>query len=317
MCFTCGRAVAALALVFAVVAAVGVARQILVNVGMDGQTTAGWTFTYSSEHGIAYCSIPKAASSTLTAYLTGIAHGASNFSQAEQFIINHGGDNHFAFRQKAGYTQLKAQGRPFKFFTVVRHPGTRLYSSWFDKIHAHRGGDQPEMLYDFCGGNPACTFEAFVDGVVRFLGSGRPMNPHVDLQSRLCGTSQYDFDRVFKIENGFDSVARQLETWSGVHFNFTSPSGEEGYSHHTKEATGVYHDFPVEDMDAYERLMPYGLQMKIYRAYKRDFNMFGYPAPVWRDTQLVSCPKLPFVQGMKNTQWKKEDLKVVRRRNLV
>jgi hypothetical protein len=97
-----------------------------------------------------------------------------------------------------------------------------------------------------------------------------------------------------------------------VRFDFTSRSGEKGYSHHTKEALRVYLDFPVNDKDAYERLMPYEVQMKIYNAYKMDFIMFGYPAPVRRATQLTSCPVLPFVQGMEDTQWEKEDLKAAR-----
>ena len=318
-----------------VVATLGVARQTSFNlvvgglglgsgdgeVASEGQVSAAqelhppaerW-FKFSGKHGLAYCSIPKAASSTLTAYLTGINQGLTTFQQAEQYILNKGGHSHFDFAQVQSYEWLRGLKRRFYFFTVTRHPGTRLYSAWFDKIHAHQGVGQPEMLKELCDGDPACTFETFVDGVIRFLSSGRAINEHIDLQSSLCGTQLFSYDKVYKMEDDFDDLTRQLERWTGVHFDFSSPGGEKGYSHHSKQAAGVYDDFPVDGMDAYKRLMPYEVQMKIYGAYQKDFEMFGYPAPVWSDTQLASCPVLPFVPDTTPTKWTTEEFGALRR----
>lgn len=186
-----------------------------------------------------------------------------------------------------------AKKKEFRFFTVVRHPGTRLYSSWFDKIHDHKGADQPDMLRATCGGDAGCTFETFVDGIVRYLSSGVVINEHVDYQSRLCDPKRIKFQMIYKLEQGFDILSKRLQRWTGVNFDFKATNVDNGYSHHTEGAEDVYAKFPVDDMEGYERLMPYDVQMKVYEAYKRDLVAFGYPAPVKRATQRASCPILP------------------------
>ena len=50
-------------------------------------------------HHLAYCNLPKAASSTVTTYMTGLNVNIHKFSDVEQFIIDRGGDSHFAMTQ--------------------------------------------------------------------------------------------------------------------------------------------------------------------------------------------------------------------------
>jgi hypothetical protein len=120
---------------------------------------------------LAYCNVPKAASSTVTTYMTGLNAGINTFKGVEEFIIANGGDSHFAMTQYSTFKDaemaeaMSDDGASFKVFTVVRHPGTRLYSTWFDKIHSHRGSDQPDLLWYGCNNDEDCSFEQFVDGI--------------------------------------------------------------------------------------------------------------------------------------------------------
>ena len=98
------------------------------------------------------------------------------------------------------------------------------------------------------------------------------VNEHVAVQSDLCDPKARDFDGVFRIEDGFDQIEDALKKWSDVEFDFKSEKGEIGYSHHNKKAKKVYDEFPVSDKDGYEKYMPYDVQVKIWRAYKTDFD---------------------------------------------
>ena len=80
-------------------------------------------------HHLAYCNLPKAASSTVTTYMTGLNVNIHKFSDVEQFIIDRGGDSHFAMTQystfhEAGLEHWRNSSAPqYRYFTVVRHPG--------------------------------------------------------------------------------------------------------------------------------------------------------------------------------------------------
>ena len=186
---------------------------------------------------------------------------------------------------------------PLTAYPTPATTGTRLYSTWFDKIHSHRGADQPDLLYAACDDDPSCTFEEFVDGVTRWLRDEPDVdkvNEHVAVQSDLCDPRARDFDGVFRIEDGFEQIEDALKGWTGVKFDFKSEDGEVGYSHHNKKAKKVYDEFPVSDVKGYEKYMPYDVQLKIWRAYKTDFDDFGYDYPEQRRTQKDRCPELPW-----------------------
>ena len=135
-----------------------------------------------------------------------------------------------------------------------------------------------------------------MDGVTKWLQEEPDVdkvNEHVAVQSDLCDPKARDFDGVFRIEDGFDQIEHALKKWSDVEFDFKSEKGEIGYSHHNKKAKKVYDEFPVSDKDGYEKYMPYDVQVKIWRAYKTDFDDFGYDYPEKRKTQKKACPDLP------------------------
>ena len=185
-----------------------------------------------------------------------------------------------------------------------------MYSTWFDKIHSHRGSDQPDLLWAACDGDPSCTFAQFVDGVTKWLQEEPDVdkvNEHVAVQSDLCDPKARDFDGVFRIEDGFDQIEDALKKWSDVEFDFKSEKGEIGYSHHNKKAKKVYDEFPVSDKDGYEKYMPYDVQVKIWRAYKTDFDDFGYDYPEKRKTQKKQCPDLPWSKDLIQSEWHGED----------
>ena len=270
----------------------------------------------SPGHHLAYCNIPKAASSTLTTYMTGLNAGIDTFSAVEKYIQDNGGDSHFALTQYSTFEEAEQMRRlnpdddPTRYFTVVRHPGTRLYSTWFDKIHAHRGSDQPDLLWYGCDNDENCSFEKFVDGITAQVStedSREYVNEHVEEQHRLCDPNTRRFDGVFKIEDGFDAIESKLESWTGHRFDFKSEDGEEGYSHHNRRSKKVYAEFPVSDVEGYEALMPYDVQKKIYDAYRDDFELFGYNPPVRAQTQLDACPKIKWSEDLLDSEWHGED----------
>lgn len=199
---------------------------------------------------------------------------------------------------------------PLTAYPTPATTGTRLYSTWFDKIHSHRGADQPDLLYAACDDDPSCTFEEFVDGVTRWLRDEPDVdkvNEHVAVQSDLCDPRARDFDGVFRIEDGFEQIEDALKGWTGVKFDFKSEDGEVGYSHHNKKAKKVYDEFPVSDVKGYEKYMPYDVQLKIWRAYKTDFDDFGYDYPEQRRTQKDRCPELPWSAALIQSEWHGED----------
>ena len=273
----------------------------------------------SPSHHLAYCNVPKAASSTVTTYMTGLNAGINTFKGVEEYIQANGGDSHFAMTQYSTFedaelaSQLEPNGEAYKVFTVVRHPGTRLYSTWFDKIHAHRGSDQPDLLWYACNNDEECSFETFVDGVTKQIAdvddTKQYINEHVEPQADLCNPKKRDFDGVFRLEDGFDEIANTLRDWTGTAFDFQSEDGETGYSHHNSQSKEVYSEFPVSDVEGYESLMPYAVQLKIYEAYRADFDLFGYRPPVQRDTQLESCPKIKWTEELLESDWSGEDAK--------
>jgi hypothetical protein len=274
---------------------------------------AGDRVLLSPGHHLAYCNVPKAASSTLTTYITGLNAGIHSFPEVEKYIHDNGGDSHFALSQYSTFgeaAQMDTSGE-YKYFTVVRHPGTRLYSSWFDKIHAHRGSDQPDLLWYGCRNNEDCKFDEFVDGITAQIrnedGSKDFINEHVEPQSDMCNPQSRAFDGVFKIEDGFDKIAEKLREWTGEDFDFKSGDGETGYSHHNEDSKKVYSEFPVSDVEGYELLMPYDVQMKIYEAYKKDFDLFGYAPPQKAPTQLEEVPKIKWTSTLLNSEWGGED----------
>ena len=141
--------------------------------------------------------------------MTGLDAGIDTFSEVERYIQDNGGDSHFALTQYSTFEEAEQSGRnpddePTRYFTVVRHPGTRLYSTWFDKIHAHRGSDQPDLLWYGCDNDESCSFETFVDGITAQVStetSREYVNEHVEEQRRLCDPDTHRFDGVFKIED--------------------------------------------------------------------------------------------------------------------
>ena len=276
----------------------------------------------SPSHHLAYCNVPKAASSTVTTYMTGLNAGINTFKGVEEYIQANGGDSHFAMTQYSTFedaalaSQLEPDGEKYKVFTVVRHPGTRLYSTWFDKIHAHRGSDQPDLLWYACNNDEECPFEKFVEGVTNQIAdvgdTKQFINEHVEPQADICNPKKRDFDGVFRLEDGFGEIADTLRDWTGTAFDFQSEDGETGYSHHNSQSKEVYSEFPVSDVEGYESLMPYAVQLKIYEAYRQDFDLFGYRAPVKRDTQLDSCPKIKWSEELLESEWSGEDAKHLR-----
>ena len=156
----------------------------------------------------------------------------------------------------------------------------------------------------------SCSFEDFVDGVTRWLRDEPDVdkvNEHVAVQSDLCDPRARDFDGVFRIEDGFEQIEDALKGWTGVRFDFKSEEGEVGYSHHNKKAKKVYDEFPVSDVKGYEKYMPYETQLKIWRAYKTDFDDFGYDYPEKRSTQRDKCPELPWSEALIQSEWHGED----------
>jgi hypothetical protein len=251
--------------------------------------------------------------------MTGLNAGINTFKGVEEYIQANGGDSHFAMTQYSTFedaelaSQLEPNGEAYKVFTVVRHPGTRLYSTWFDKIHAHRGSDQPDLLWYACNNDEECSFEKFVDGVTKQIAdvddTKQFINEHVEPQADMCNPRKRDFDGVFRLEDGFDEIANTLRDWTGTAFDFQSEDGETGYSHHNQESKEVYSEFPVSDVEGYESLMPYAVQLKIYEAYRADFDLFGYRPPSKRDTQLESCPKIKWSEELLESEWTGEDAK--------
>ena len=69
----------------------------------------------------------------------------------------------------------------------------------------------------------------------------------------------------------------------------------------------MYDEFAVSDVKGYEKYMPYETQLKIWRAYKTDFDDFGYDYPEKRSTQRDKCPELPWSEALIQSEWHGED----------
>ena len=78
---------------------------------------------------LAYRNLPKAASSTVTTYMTGLNVDIHKFSDVEKFIVERGGDSHFAMVRYSTFHEAglehwrNSSAPPYRYFTVVRHPG--------------------------------------------------------------------------------------------------------------------------------------------------------------------------------------------------
>ena len=83
---------------------------------------------------LAYCNLPKAASSTVTTYMTGLNVNIHKFSDVEKFIVERGGDSHFAMVRYSTFHEAglehwrNSSAPPYRYFTVVRHPGETDYT---------------------------------------------------------------------------------------------------------------------------------------------------------------------------------------------
>ena len=86
---------------------------------------------YSERHKVAYCNLAKVASATLSMYFVGLQKGFSTFDEVLLSLP----PNNFCFDvvRRAPWTQVTPE-LGYRTLVVSRHPGSRLYSAWYDKV---------------------------------------------------------------------------------------------------------------------------------------------------------------------------------------
>ena len=287
-------AVAAAAFVFVVVATVAVAGHTsFTHLSVPALSVPPGPrrkiLVLPSQH-LAYCRLPKVASTEIVTYMAAIRFGL----HTPKDVYDRHGDRGLPFEASwsvLGKEWWKSQNG-WRLFTVVRHPGTRLYSAFFDKLYSN---DIPDLLR-LCNGDKLCSFETFVDGLeneIKARGAGN-LNEHIRPQSILCNPRRHNYRQVFRYEDGVRRVQNWLQHASGGYqFDWNEWGDYNGHEHRSDHFDKLFALFPASALDVYEAKVPLALQWKIYRLYRADFEVFGYDAPTPRATQLRECPKLP------------------------
>ena len=198
---------------------------------------------------------------------------------------------------------------------MVRHPGTRLYSTYFDKI-PRRTSDQPDL-----SGTPATTalsLPASASWQTRWRrpgdGDEQFINEHVEPQADICNPKKQDFDGVFRLE---DSVRRDRGHVTGLDRHGVRLPVRGIVAPSTRAAPrvqvqGGYSEFPVSDVEATR--VAHALRRAARRSTRRiarTSTCSGTGRPRW-DTQLDSCPKIKWSEELLESGGRGEDAKHLR-----
>ncbi|XP_014669269.1 PREDICTED: carbohydrate sulfotransferase 11-like [Priapulus caudatus] len=250
------------------------------------------TQTYADDaHRIAYCAIPKVASTSWKRILLAVNTAAA--SPRDDVIVNAerldrmaGFNVHRRVMTTGVLRQLytldaRAESDvmyDYKKLIFVRHPFSRLLSAYRDKLdhdddigkfEKHRraiAANAGRAVAD--GDDRRVTFREFLQYLVD--SEPRLFNEHWALFAHLCSPCVADYHFVGKYEN--------MEKESG---DFLAAAGIDG----AVKLSGKYLFVSHNDTSAEKLLMRYygalprELVAKVYETYRPDFLMFGYKVP--------------------------------------
>lgn len=237
-------------------------------------------------HRVIYCSIPKAACTTfktLMAKSLGWTRDSDGMAQKKYTSKINAVLHRLGVHYLSRYTPEERFRRlsDYRKFIVVRHPFTRLYSAYNDKI-AHRRLVHPNYYRDVVreyfaegvdkNGKLNLTLEQFLTLIAREYRSGRFVNRHWISYNEACHPCHVTYNYVIKLEDLRD-YAPDITNLLGV----TSKEIEQRNSYQLRNGTSATsrkgNGYLYEE---HFNTLPKKLINGLLRVYESDFKLFGY-----------------------------------------
>ncbi len=191
-------------------------------------------------------------------------------------------------------------GKSWKTFKFVRNPYTRIFSGFLTLM---RGPQKPAfMVKEYAEGR--CSFRSFVGALAREKETDEwRFNYEVDhhVRRQVFGfelNDGFEFDAVFKIEDGFDKAFSKIDDMLGISGKHALPSADHDRNrtiynneHHPAADIGISRswadvEFTIIDADTiipnYQHFYDGTLQEIVYKLYEDDFQLYGYKKEIER-----------------------------------
>ena len=227
------------------------------------------------QHGLIYLWVPKSASTTIRSVLSSLEVRTPPGPPLE--LLNSRRCSGIRSPRQAGFSVFYrlAKSAEALRFTFVRNPYARLLSAWSDRFQgrqliegkpsinayrAHRAAISP-LLPD--GPDQTLSFPQFVEFATATV--GQRIDIHWQLQDDFATVPGLPLNLIGKVESFQTDFARVLD-----HIGVTN------------QARARYLQLAVNPSShqAWQDYYTDALAARVYRAYERDFDKFGYPRTV-------------------------------------
>lgn len=239
--------------------------------------TPSHSLLIDEEHKIAYCSIPKSASTTWKRIL-----GSSTSAGQGLGMWTHDAHSYkLAKLRGLKYVDIKYHKNytSYKKFMVVRHPLDRFLSAYFDKMserdnksefEKHRRNiirkyGQANHSADYRGA--MVTFKNFVNYV---LSGGS--NKHWDSYAFFCWPCHINYDFILRVETLEHDSLQLLAMLNQTRSFFREITGNVSPESSTTHPTA---GFSPHHITHYQQLTPM-TRRRLVEKFKFDFQLFGY-----------------------------------------
>lgn len=222
------------------------------------------------EHRLIYVSVPKAASTTIRMVLSVMIGRAPAATTDDQHIRRISGLLSPRHAGISAFYRLARDPRTLRF-SFVRNPYDRLVSAWADKFRNRPlvPGDPYVEEYLLCRPRIDSSLPRGPDRVLSLADfvtyatatADRRVNIHWQLQDDILSMPGLPLDFVGKVERFTTDFVRVLD-----HLQAPAEVRRLASARHNVSHRSTSRDYLTPD-----------LADRIYRAYERDFDRFGYP----------------------------------------
>ncbi|XP_064111504.1 carbohydrate sulfotransferase 11-like [Macrobrachium nipponense] len=255
----------------------GLTRRKVLSQLMQSPKQSFLHFLVDDARGAIYCYIPKVACTNwkkVWMVLTGLT-GERNLTAIPLMVPHQNTSKMELTKNTKSVTvisqvkDLKWKLRSYKKLVIVRHPFHRLLSAYRDKLHFAEGRPYfQKKVHSYIvrrrtGANLTdIQWPEFVDFLT--LGRGQLADDHWSSYMSLCHPCAIDYDVIAKLETlqeDSDKFLRLIEAPEYLHFPNTSRTSR-------RTDSVLWSD--------YQRQLSSHQLSALYKAYGRDFELFGY-----------------------------------------
>jgi Sulfotransferase family len=222
-------------------------------------------------HKLIYIIVPKAASTRIRTTLRRVAADYSRSLRPTRWLKF--GTRGLHSMTVSGFFRLATSPQTLKF-SFVRNPYTRAVSCWADKFRGKPlvGGDPLIEMYLArrneidtrlpAGRDRTLSFEDFV--IFATAIAGRCCESHLQSQADIISVPGIKLDLIGKVESFFRDFAHVLD-----HLHADASVRREAVMPLNQSSHADWHHYYTTE-----------LADRIYSAYERDFDMFGYTSAI-------------------------------------